>query len=99
PRPDIEPEVLRYAPVVDEAISPGGLLVAGDERDAANLDALRRGEKRHLERVALDGGHDGAAVEHDTSEAGLGGRDRGRQATRPSPDYDELGRFAPTSMI
>jgi hypothetical protein len=61
--------------------------------------SMRSGvEKRHLERVALDGGHDGAAVEHDASEAGLGSRDRGRQA-HGQPDHHELGRFAHTSMI
>src|SRR5688500_19952400 len=65
-RPDIEPVILRYPAIINEAVPPVGLLMAGNERHLADLDPFRGREEGHAERIPLDGGHDGAAVQQDT---------------------------------
>ena len=62
-----------------------GLLVAGDERDVADLDPLGGGEERHREWIALDGGHDRAPVEKDTVDPGLFGRNPTARPQGPAP--------------
>jgi hypothetical protein len=82
--------MLGHPAVVDQTVAPGGLLMAGDERNAADLDPLGGGEERHPEGVALDGGHDGPAVEQHAAEAGPLGRDADREAARARADHQEI---------
>ena len=73
---------------------PVGLLVAGNERHPADLDPLRGGEECHAEWVALDGGHDRAAVEEHAGQPGLLRRDTDRQPARTRAD-DQRDRSLP----
>src|SRR5688572_3638980 len=90
---DVQRVMLRHPAIVYEPVLPRGLLVAGDERYATDLDSLWRGEKCHRQRIALDGGYDGAAVQEHAGETGLPGRNAGRQSTGTGADYEEGGLF------
>src|SRR6188474_25972 len=70
-RANVEVVMFRYPPVIDQAVTAVGLLVAGDERDSPDLDPLGGGEERHAERIALDGGYDRPPVEQHTGYARL----------------------------
>src|SRR6188472_4496152 len=62
-RANVEVVVLRYPPVIDQTVTAVGLLVAGDEGDAPDLDSLGGGEERHAQGITLDGGYDRPPVE------------------------------------
>jgi hypothetical protein len=98
-RADVEPVVLGHAPIVDEPIPARRLLVARDERDAADLDPLRRREERHAERIALDRADDRSPVQQHAGHVGLLRGDARRQTARAGADDQEVGGLGHTSMI
>ena len=51
---DVQAIVFRDPPIIDEAVLPGGLLVARNERHIADLDSLWSREECHGEGVAFD---------------------------------------------
>jgi hypothetical protein len=79
-----------FPAVVNEAVPPGGFLVAGDERDLPDLDPLRGREEGHAQRVPLDGGHDRPAVEEHAGEARLLRRHAHRQPAGAGADYQQI---------
>src|SRR5829696_1306420 len=87
-RANVEVVVLRNPPIIEQAVTAVGLLVAGDERDPANFDPLGGGEERHAERVALDGGYDGPPVEQYAGDTRLLRCNAHRKPARPR-SYDQ----------
>src|SRR5215211_2456737 len=99
-RTNVEVVVLRYPPVVDQAVAAVRLLVAGDERDPAYFDPLGSGEEGHAERVALDGRYDRTPVEQYAGDTRLLRGNAHRKAAGPrsydqqvDPVRDVLPRF------
>ena len=93
PGTDIETVMLRDSAIVNEPVLPGGLLVAGDERNVADLDPLGGGEECHRQWIALDGGHDSATVEQHAGKPRLLGRDPHRESARPRANDQQRGLF------
>ena len=61
--PDQEPFSAGHSAIVLEGLLARGLGAGRDQRMAADLQPLRRGEKHHPDRVAHDGVRDGAGVD------------------------------------
>src|SRR3984893_18588166 len=60
-----------HTAVIFERFEPRGLRQRGGERNIANLEQLRRGEKHHVARIAIDGIDEASLVDDESFEAGL----------------------------
>src|SRR5439155_82804 len=95
----VELEIFRQLAVVRERLAPSGLVVARDERHAADLELVGRREESHEQRVAEQAGDDRPPVEQRAGETRLLGRDADREPARPRADHREIEHPHVTSMI
>ena len=77
---DIESVVLGDIAVVLECLRAGRLHVRGIERNVADLEQLRRGEKRHVSRIVEEGVDQAALVDNKHFQSDAMGLDRTREA-------------------
>ena len=66
---DVETKVLGDSAVVLERLDARGLLVRGAERDVADFEQFRRGEKRHVRGIVVDGIDQASLVDDHRLEA------------------------------
>ena len=77
-------------PVIGQGIAPGRLGFGDRERNPADFQPFRSGEKRHVVGVANQRVGDAATVQDRVAQPCVLGCDGGRQATRPGPNDDNI---------
>src|SRR6202011_1603358 len=81
-----------HAAVVFEGFEPRGLRQRGGERNIANLEQLRSGEKHHVARIAIDGIDEASLVDDESLEASLLSLDGAGHAGRTSAHDQDISR-------
>src|ERR1700694_156016 len=76
------------ATVIFERFEPRGLCQSSGERNIANLKQLRRGEKHHVARIAINGIDEASLVDDERFEASLLSLNCASHARRTSA-YDQ----------
>ncbi len=87
---DLQVEDVDDLAVIAERLGARRLVVRRHERQAADLEQLRRGEEHHLRREVVNRVHERALLDHLVIEAVLLGGDGGRQAGRAGADDEEV---------
>ena len=77
--------------VVLERLFARGLLLRRGERNVADLQQFRRGEKRHVRGIVKERVHQASLVDDDDFEANLLRFDRAGQSRRSGADDEDVG--------
>ena len=95
---DLQPVGVDHAPVVAQRLEARRLVVRRHQRQAADLEQLRRGEEHHVRREIEDRVDEHALLDDDVVEAVLFGGDGGGEAGRTGADDQNVTNGHGVSM-